>query len=72
MGKGDVEAGNYVRGIKKEEWCNKKKELKRRKRESSHVLKRGQISTSAAFNVFWGLLHSCGALRVCARSYSRD
>lgn len=25
MGKGDVEAGKYVRGIKKEERCNKKK-----------------------------------------------
>lgn len=65
MGKSEIhqrheKGGNYVRpgAIKKK----KKKELKRRKRESSHVLKRGQIYTSAAFNVFLGLLHRCGAL----------
>lgn len=67
MGKREIhqrheKGGIYVRpgAIKKK---NKiKKELKRRKRESSHVLKRGQIYTSAAFNVFLGLLHRCGAL----------
>lgn len=46
---------------------NKKQGIKRRKRERSHVLRTGQISTSAAFNVFLGLLQSCGACE-CVRN----
>lgn len=56
MGKGDVEAGNYVRGIKKEEWCNKKKrtqETEKRKFPCSE--KRADVNVSS-FQCILGII----------------